>query len=235
MARVVLWIIDHNSGITLMLQVLLLGDSGWLFAGFAAFFIFSAALIFIIRGNRKLKALVIAGQRVALMQQNRGRVLSMIVEQAPLQKVLDALVEGAEQMDPSARCTVLLLDEQGILHVASAPHLPDEYNAAIDGIAAGYGVGSCGTAAYLGQRVIVEDVRVHPYWQPYQALVDIAGIRSCWSEPIKNRQGKVLGTFAIYHQEVTVPSEQDIQLISESAALAEIVIERSQCHRGVKT
>ncbi|MBP8226439.1 MAG: GAF domain-containing protein, partial [Pararheinheimera sp.] len=55
-----------------------------------------------------------------------------------------------------------------------------------------YGVGSCGTAAYLGQRVIVEDVRVHPYWQPYQALVDIAGIRSCWSEPIKNRQGKVL-------------------------------------------
>jgi len=213
---------------------LLLGDSGWLFAGFAAFFIISAALIFIIRGNRKLKALVIAGQRVALMQQNRGRVLSMIVEQAALQKVLDALVEGAEQMDPSARCTVLLLDEQGILHVASAPHLPDEYNAAIDGIAAGYGVGSCGTAAYLGQRVIVEDVRVHPYWQPYQALVDIAGIRSCWSEPIKNRQGKVLGTFAIYHQEVTAPSEQDIQLISESAALAEIVIERSQAIEALK-
>ena len=213
---------------------LLLGDSGWLFAGFAAFFIISAALIFIIRGNRKLKALVIAGQRVALMQQNRGRVLSMIVEQAPLQKVLDALVEGAEQMDPSARCTVLLLDEQGILHVASAPHLPDEYNAAIDGIAAGYGVGSCGTAAYLGQRVIVEDVRVHPYWQPYQALVDLAGIRSCWSEPIKNRQGKVLGTFAIYHKEVTVPSEQDIQLISESAALAEIVIERSNAIEALK-
>lgn len=213
---------------------LLSANSGWLFPGFAAFFIFSAALIFIIRGNRKLKALVIAGQRVALMQQNRGRVLSMIVEQAPLQKVLDALVEGAEQMDPSARCTVLLLDEQGILHVASAPHLPDEYNAAIDGIAAGYGVGSCGTAAYLGQRVIVEDVRVHPYWQPYQALVDIAGIRSCWSEPIKNRQGKVLGTFAIYHQEVTAPSEQDIQLISESAALAEIVIERSQAIEALK-
>jgi diguanylate cyclase (GGDEF)-like protein/PAS domain S-box-containing protein len=212
-------------------------DSGWLLLGTAAFVIVPAALAFIFfvyRVNRKLRAIVIAGQRAALMQQNRSRVLSMIVEQAPLQKVLDALVEGAEQMDPSASCTVLLLDTQGMLHVASAPHLPDEYNAAIEGIAAGYGVGSCGTAAFLGQRVVVEDVRVHPYWQPYQALVDIAGIRSCWSEPIKNRQGKVLGTFAIYHKEVTSPSEQDIQLISESAALAEIVIERSNAIDALK-
>lgn len=212
-------------------------DSGWLLLGAAALFIIPAALaflFFVFRINRKLRAIVVSGKRAALMQQNRSRVLSMIVDQAPLQKVLDTLVEGAEQMDPSAVCTVLLLDKQGVLHVASAPHLPDEYNAAIDGIAAGYGVGSCGTAAFLGQRVIVEDVRVHPYWQPYQALVDIAGIRSCWSEPIKNRQGKVLGTFAIYHKEVTEPSEQDIQLISESAALAEIVIERSHAIEALK-
>lgn len=212
-------------------------SSGWLFLGAAAFFIIPAVLAFLIfafRVNRKLKAIVIAGQRAALMQQNRSRVLSMIVEQVPLQKVLDALVDGAQQMDPSASCTVLLLDEQGVLHVASAPDLPQAYNAAIDGLTAGYGVGSCGTAAFLGQRVIVEDVRVHPYWQPYQALVDIAGIRSCWSEPIKDRQGKVLGTFAIYHKEVTVPSELDTQLISESAALAEIAIERSNAIEALK-
>lgn len=212
-------------------------DSVWLVLAVVALCLLPAVvafLIFVFRVNRRLKAIVMEGQRAALMQQNRSRVLSMIVEQAPLQKVLDTLVEGAEQMDPSASCTVLLLDEQGLLHVASAPHLPEHYNAAIDGIAAGYGVGSCGTAAYLGQRVIVEDVRVHPYWQPYQALVDIAGIRSCWSEPIKNRQGKVLGTFAIYHKEVTTPSERDIQLISESAALAEIVIERSHAIEALK-
>ena len=212
-------------------------ETSWMVLAAASFCIIPAAfafLIFVYRINRKLKAIVAEGQRSAVMQQNRSRILSMIVEQAPLEQVLDALVEGAEQMDPSASCTVLLLDEQGFLHVASAPHLPDEYNAAIDGLASGYGVGSCGTAAFLGQRVIVEDVRVHPYWQPYQALVDLAGIRSCWSEPIKNRQGKVLGTFAIYHKEVTVPSEQDIQLISESAALAEIVIERSNAIEALK-
>lgn len=205
--------------------------------GAAAFCIILAAfafLIFVYRINRKLKAIVVAGQHSAVMQQNRSRILAMIVDQAPLEQVLDALVAGAEQMDPSASCTVLLLDDQNILHVASAPHLPEQYNRAIDGIKAGYGVGSCGTAAFTGERVIVEDVRVHPYWQPYQALVDMAGIRSCWSEPIKNRQGKVLGTFAIYHKEVTAPSEQDIQLISESAALSEIVIERSNAIEALK-
>jgi diguanylate cyclase (GGDEF)-like protein/PAS domain S-box-containing protein len=212
-------------------------STGWLLLAAVALCIVPAVLaflIFVFRVNRKLKVVVKTGQRAALMQQNRSRVLAMIVEQAPLDQVLDALVEGAEQMDPSASCTVLLLDGQGFLHVASAPHLPEQYNAAIDGIAAGHGVGSCGTAAFSGERVIVEDVRVHPYWQPYQALVDMAGIRSCWSEPIKNRQGKVLGTFAIYHKEVTVPSGQDIQLISESAALAEIVIERSNAIEALK-
>lgn len=212
-------------------------NSGWLFLAIAALCIIPtvlAFLIFVFRINRKLKTIVLDGQRAVLMQQHRSRVLAMIVEQAPLEQVLDALVEGAEQMDPSASCTVLLLDAQGLLRVASAPHLPAEYNAAIDGLAAGDGVGSCGTAAFSGSRVVVEDVRVHPYWQPYQALVELAGIRSCWSEPIKNRQGKVLGTFAIYHKEVTVPSEQDIQLITESAALAEIVIERSHAIEELK-
>ncbi len=116
-------------------------SSGWLFLTMAVVFIVPATLaflVFIFRVNRKLKAIVAAGQRASLMQQNRSRILSMIVEQAPLLQVLDALVEGAQQMDPSASCTVLLLDDQGFLHVASAPDLPEEYNAAIDGLAAGY-------------------------------------------------------------------------------------------------
>jgi diguanylate cyclase (GGDEF)-like protein/PAS domain S-box-containing protein len=212
-------------------------SSGWLVLAIAAFCVIPAVvafLIFVFRVNRKLKAIVVAGQHAAKLQQNRSRVLAMIVEQAPLHAVLETLVEGVEQMDPKASCTVLLIDSAGLLRVASAPKLPAAYNAAIEGMAAGYGVGSCGTAAFTGERVIVEDVRLHPYWQPYQALVDLAGIRSCWSEPIKNRQGEVLGTFAIYHKDVTVPTEQDIQLIRESAALAEIVIERSNAMDALK-
>lgn len=211
--------------------------SGWIYVSVVSaclIFIILAFLLFVFRINRKLKAIVISARHSAMIQQNRSKVLAMIVEQAPLKEVLDALVQGAEQIDSSASCSLLLLDQNDCLHVASAPHLPEAYNNAIEGVKIGYGTGSCGTAAFLGERVIVEDVRVHPYWQQYQELVNLAGIRACWSEPIKNRQGEVLGTFAIYHKEVTIPTEQDIQLIAESAALAEIVIERSRAIEALK-
>ncbi len=167
-------------------------------------------------------------RQASLLQQHRSRVLSLLVEQVPLQQLLDALVEGAEQLDPTATCTVLLLDDQGKLHVASAHGMPGPYNQAIEGLQAAYGVGSCGTAAATGQRVIVNDVSTDPLWAPYQALVELAGIGACWSEPIKDKSGKVLGTFAIYHKTISAPSAQDIQLIEESAALAEIAIEHSK-------
>lgn len=211
--------------------------SGWIYVSVVSaclIFIILAFLLFVFRINRKLKAIVISARHSAMIQQNRSKVLAMIVEQAPLKDVLDALVQGAEQIDSSASCSLLLLDQNDCLHVASAPHLPEAYNNAIEGVKIGYGTGSCGTAAFLGERVIVEDVRVHPYWQQYQELVNLAGIRACWSEPIKNRQGEVLGTFAIYHKEVTTPTDQDIQLIAESAALAEIVIERSRAIEALK-
>jgi diguanylate cyclase (GGDEF)-like protein/PAS domain S-box-containing protein len=211
--------------------------SGWIYVSVVSaclIFIILAFLLFVFRINRKLKAIVISARHSAMIQQNRSKVLAMIVEQAPLKDVLDALVQGAEQIDSSASCSLLLLDQNDCLHVASAPHLPEAYNNAIEGVKIGYATGSCGTAAFLGERVIVEDVRVHPYWQQYQELVNLAGIRACWSEPIKNRQGEVLGTFAIYHKEVTTPTEQDIQLIAESAALAEIVIERSRAIEALK-
>jgi signal transduction histidine kinase len=105
------------------------------------------------------------------------------------------------------------------------PSLPDFYNTAIHGLAIGLGVGSCGTAAYLGERVVVEDIQNHPYWAPYKALAAKAGLGACWSQPIKDSSEKVMGTFAIYHQHPQTPLESDIKLITQTAQLATIVIE----------
>lgn len=208
-----------------------MNSSGWFYGGvLAAAGVALAVLLlwYIGRINSRLQVALRQERQASLLQQHRSRVLSLLVEQVPLQQLLDALVEGAEQLDPTATCTVLLLDEQGKLHVASAHGMPESYNQAIEGIQAGYGVGSCGTAAATGQRIIVTDVSTDPLWAPYQALVELAGIGACWSEPIKDKSGKVLGTFAIYHKSISTPSAQDIQLIEESAALAEIAIEHSK-------
>ncbi|MCX8048408.1 MAG: EAL domain-containing protein, partial [Methylohalobius sp.] len=113
------------------------------------------------------------------------------------------------------------------LYTAAAPSLPDFYNAAVDGLEAKEGIGSCGTAAATGQPVIAEDVFCHPYWTPYLNIVRRVGFRACWSLPFKNRHGDVLGTFAIYYDRVRRPKREEMELIQEFAHLAALAVEQT--------
>jgi PAS domain S-box-containing protein len=158
----------------------------------------------------------------------RSRVLELLAEGMPLPGILEAIVTGVERVHPAMLCSILLLDSEGRhLGRGVAPSLPDFYNAAIDGIEIGIGVGSCGTAACSGERVIVADIQTHPYWAPYKELAARSGLGACWSEPIRSSSGQVLGTFAIYHHETHLPTESDIYIIEQSASLASIALEKS--------
>lgn len=114
------------------------------------------------------------------------------------------------------------------LIAGAAPNLPDFYNKAIEGIAIGQGIGSCGTAAYTGKRVIVADIATHPYWTAWTELTRKAKLAACWSEPIIDNQGNVLGTFAIYHRKISTPNAFEFELIAQFANLARIAIEREK-------
>ncbi len=165
-------------------------------------------------------------------EQMRNHVLELLAHGAPLADILKAIVRGAEQEQPGMLCSILLLDDESKhLMNGAAPSLPDFYNDAINGTAIGIGVGSCGTAAFTGQRVIVEDILTHPYWTDFQELAVKAGLGACWSEPIRSASGKVLGTFAIYHPVVHQPSDDEIRLIEQTANLAEIALARSRADK----
>lgn len=157
----------------------------------------------------------------------RGRVLQLVAQGAPLGKILEAIVLGIEAIAPNTLCSILLLD-QSRQHLLSGacPHLPAFYNQAIHGMAIGEARGSCGSAAFTGKRVIVEDIHTHPYWRDFRDLAKQANLASCWSEPIKNSQHQVLGTFAIYHAYPMAPDVNDLALIREASFLAAIAIER---------
>lgn len=153
-------------------------------------------------------------------------MLEMVARGEPLSDILHAIVLAIEEEAPSLLGSVLLLDDEGKhLFTGAAPSLPEFYNEAIDGIDIGLGVSSCGAAAFLAKRVIVEDVMTHEYWKPYAKLAKRAGLRACWSEPIIASNGKMLGTFAIYHTDAVGPSPEDIELITFAANLAAIAIE----------
>jgi len=165
----------------------------------------------------------------------RSHILEMMAGDAALPDLLHAMVSGVESMHPAMLCSVLLLSDDG-RHLAhgAAPSLPDFYNEAIDGAEIGLGHGSCGTAAYTGERVIVEDVASHPYWVNYLDLAQRAGLGACWSQPVFSSTGQVLGTFAIYHRQAHSPSDSDIAMIIESARLASIAIEHKQTQAALR-
>lgn len=156
-------------------------------------------------------------------------ILKQIDFATPLQYVLEDLTRHVEALHPDMVCTILLLDKDGKhLRRGAAPSLPEAYIQAQDGLIIGESAASCATAAYTGQRVIVEDVQQHPYWTSYQNLARLGNIGACWSQPIKNNEGRVIGTFAIYHRQAAAPTEADIGLIEHYAHLAQLVIERKK-------
>lgn len=156
-------------------------------------------------------------------------ILDMVLKGLPLGEMLHALILLIEAQKIGTRASVLLLSDDGKrLLFGAAPNLPEEYNNAINGVEIGADVGSCGAAAYTCERVIVEDIEHHPNWTKYKELPLKAGLKSCWSEPIKDSNQKVLGTFAMYYDTVKSPSELDLYLIQEAARLASLAIERSR-------
>ena len=131
----------------------------------------------------------------------RSGIHRLLAFDLPLKALLENIVLSVEDVYPDLLCSIMLLDQQGEhLYKAAAPSLPDFYSEAIEGMKVGVGIGSCGTAAYTGKRVIVDDISTHPFWAAYRDLAESAGLRSCWSQPILSPEGRVLGTFAIYRR-----------------------------------
>ena len=161
------------------------------------------------------------------------QVLGMIATGSALPDVLDCLVRLVEQQSNGMRCSVLMLDEDGT-HVrhGAAPSLPDDYVRAIDGLPIGPRHGSCGTAMFLGTRVIVTDILTDPLWEDYRDVARQFGLRACWSTPIFSPQRKVLGSFAMYYDEPRSPSDEELRLIEAAADIARIAIEQQRAASG---
>ncbi len=162
-----------------------------------------------------------------LMAEHRA-LLEQIARQAPLAEVLDGMARCIENLAPrELLVSVLLADPDGLhLRHGAAPSLPGFYNEAIDGIATGEGVGSCGTAAHRREPVIVTDIATDPFWDDFRELAQQAGLAACWSTPILARDGSLLGTFAMYHRTPRVPQDSDFALIRVFAGTAALAIER---------
>jgi diguanylate cyclase (GGDEF)-like protein/PAS domain S-box-containing protein len=169
------------------------------------------------------------------LRAGEAHLLEMIAMSAPLHDVLDRLVRLIEAQLSKISCSILLLDDQGLhLKRGAAPSLPEEYNRLIDGLPIGPKVGSCGTAAFRREPVIVTDILTDPLWEDYRAAAISFGLRSCWSTPVLSHQRTVLGLFAMYSSEVRTPTPAELRLVTMATRIAGIAIERKQAEDRIR-
>ncbi|GGL11668.1 SpoIIE family protein phosphatase [Mangrovihabitans endophyticus] len=181
-----------------------------------------------VAGIRVIGVETTQSKHAQLLMAEQRALLEQIVRQAPLAEILDGMARAIEALAPDqVLVSVLLADRDGThLRHGAAPSLPAFYNEAIDGIATGEGIGSCGTAAHRRQTVTVSDIATDPLWVDFRELAARAGLAACWSTPLIGRDGAVLDTFAMYHRTPRSPRDNDLALARVFADTAVLAIER---------
>lgn len=161
------------------------------------------------------------------MLQFQNTILEMVAKGEALERTSEQLCLEVERRLPGVICSILRV-ELDVLRPLAAPSLPTVYSATLDGLVVGPGVGSCGSAAFLKKAVSVTDIESDPRWTRFKDLALPLGIQACWSSPICDGAGRVLGTFAFYFREKRGPSDLERSIVNTCVNLCAIALERHE-------
>lgn len=149
------------------------------------------------------------------------RAADLLSEGAPLREVLTTLVTAAEQVaGPDATVSILLIDGEGLLRNGASPNLPADYLDAIDRLRPDPQLGTCAAAAATGEVVLTEDFRADSKWAELKHLPLALGYLGAWSMPIKDPDGRVLGTFGTYFRRSRLPQPHEMDAVARLASAA---------------
>ncbi|HKA30205.1 MAG TPA: PAS domain S-box protein, partial [Candidatus Binatia bacterium] len=172
-------------------------------------------------------------RRAEALLAGEKRILEMVARGESLAQVLDGLCRLVEEHADDVLASILLLDGDR-LRQGAAPSLPRAYTEAIDGAVIGPRAGSCGTAAYRLEQVIVSDIATDPLWADYREAALLHALRACWSTPILSSDGAVIATFAMYYREPRSPSARDQSIIEQITHLAGVAIQRTRTEEELR-
>ena len=134
---------------------------------------------------------------------DHAAVLQGIVDDTPLEQILDKIALAAESEADELSCEILVIDSaRGIITQSAGPSLPGIIRPGI-GAKIQESVGSpCVLAARKGETTIVEDIESDQRWLGSRWRDDCLanGLRCCHSKPIIDLEGRVVGSVAIYHR-----------------------------------
>jgi len=178
---------------------------------------------------------VIERKRAEQLLIHKNEILDLLAVNTPLNRIFERLLLNYESVHPNYFGSISLLDEDEIhLNLVSAPSLPKPYNLALNRVAIGENIGSCGTAAFIKKPVIVSDISKDELWVDYKDIALKNNLKSCWSIPILSKNNNVLGTFAIYSKTISKPSLDEINELNFAVSLVHIAIEKSRIVAEIK-
>ena len=160
-------------------------------------------------------------------------IMTALADEIPITDIAEQLCRRVEEIAPDVVSSLLHVDAGGLLHPLGGPSLPDDYSRALDGVAIGPDIGSCGSAAFYGKPILAVDIDTDPRWQPFKVRPLEVGLRACWSTPIKAKDGRVIGTFAFYFRECRAPSRWHQSIVDACVHLGALAIERNEARAQI--
>lgn len=161
-----------------------------------------------------------------IVRRTQHRVAELLARGASLRESLSQLTSAVEQCAGGRTvASILVLDREGLLRNGASPNLPADYLDKIDRLRPHPGLGTCASAAATGEMTLTPDFQLDDKWAELRHLPLSIGFRGAWSMPVKNAEGKVLGTFGTYFRETRKPTEVEMRVVAELAPFAAQVIE----------
>ncbi len=154
-------------------------------------------------------------------------ICGLVASDAPYLEIINETCRMAEQLLPGAVASFMRLDpETGLMEVQAAPSIPAEGIAQLQGLCPGPGGGSCGNAVFRNEPTFVYNTFQDTRWQDLRQLAIDFNLCSCWSVPVREEQGRAIGSFALSSFEHREPSTFHKRLLEVGAALIAIVVLR---------
>jgi len=174
-------------------------------------------------------------KRAEFLAIGERRVFERITGNVELPDTLEAIAETAERVTPDGLCAVNLYhDGDNVLRQAVGRRLPAHFQQTLERVEVGARNGSCAAAVFLQRQVLVAEIARDALWEDLRAPALAAGLRACWSTPIRASDGRVLGTVALYFHQPRSPLRRDFELMARLTALAGIAIERKQSEAALR-
>lgn len=141
-----------------------------------------------------------------------------------LEEQLTKFLLGIERTIPRIKTSVFRMVDSRLYNLAS-PSISNRFLEQIQGLQIGPNVGSCGAAAYHGQRIFSEDISTDPNWEKLKNSGFELGFRSSLTLPIFNSDKKVIAVFSVYLLDQKKLDSSDIERFQRTGSLISLILE----------